>query len=225
LYYWIIAAAYLFIQDWADIILFWIPFYNELKLFFVILITQTQFSQFLFLSYLQPYLLSKEKDVDNTLDLFRGLMKSMAFNLGVKLYNSSKHTVINFITKNSTLGLPNVALLTTVMAQSSIENSLFGRGNNSMEVGYLIQNRADTQEDKSDRLEPERERLEKERLEKERIECLERARLEIECLEREKKEKERLEIELLEREKEKGKNRTIRQRKIRKGTSRKFRKI
>jgi hypothetical protein len=174
----------------------------------------------LFLSYLQPFLLSKEKDIDKNLQLFRGLFKTLAFNIVFKLYTNFKQTLLNFLYKNNNprvLGNPNVALLTTVLANSSLE-AMSGfdclikqeeeedNENDKTEKERVERERKERAErERIEREERERiEREEKERIEQEeRREYLERARLEIEHLEqhRERLERDRIDKEKQEREK------------------------
>jgi len=205
LYYWAVTAAFSFIVFYTDMFLSWFPFYNELKLFYVILSTQTQFTKFMYGSYLQPFLLSKETEIDRAVDRFKDNLKTKFQDTGYHIFDVSKQYILNFILKRNAVmpsDVSNIAFLSSALvAVSPFSLSLkHGKRTEKEKLDERFERERIKMEKDRERIEwdkIEKERIEKERIEMERIEM---ERIENERIERERNENDRIERERIENE-------------------------
>eukprot|EP00976_Prorocentrum_cordatum_P081004 1184212-Prorocentrum_minimum.AAC.2 len=70
LVYWVILAVFTMVERLADAFVFWFPLYSEAKVAFVVWLWQprTQGAKLLYESFLKPFLLDHEQEVDRAID-------------------------------------------------------------------------------------------------------------------------------------------------------------
>ncbi|GES75322.1 receptor expression-enhancing protein 4 isoform X3 [Rhizophagus clarus] len=69
LIYWIVMAFFTLGEGIADSLIFWFPFYYEIKILFILwlILPQTQGAAYLYYNYIDPTLTYHEKEIDSTL--------------------------------------------------------------------------------------------------------------------------------------------------------------
>ncbi|KAK7942743.1 receptor-type tyrosine-protein phosphatase O [Apiospora aurea] len=67
LMYWSVLSCALLVESWLEFILWWIPFYSYLRLFFLLylVLPQTQGARYLYETYLHPYLEENETQIED----------------------------------------------------------------------------------------------------------------------------------------------------------------
>ena len=65
--YWSVLSCALLVESWLEFILWWIPFYSYLRLFFLLylVLPQTQGARYLYETYLHPYLEENETQIED----------------------------------------------------------------------------------------------------------------------------------------------------------------
>lgn len=73
--YWVVYAYFAVIELFGDNLVFWLPFYYELKILILILLQlpQFKFASQIYISLIQPWFRAKEKDIDAALDSAKAL--------------------------------------------------------------------------------------------------------------------------------------------------------
>lgn len=68
--YWVVYAFFAVLELFGDNLVFWVPFYYELKILILLLLQlpQFKFASQVYISLIQPWFRAKEKDIDALLD-------------------------------------------------------------------------------------------------------------------------------------------------------------
>ncbi|CAO3702299.1 unnamed protein product [Rhizopus stolonifer] len=79
--FWVVSVLFLSIEYFTDIFLFWIPFYTEIKLIFLIwlILPQTQGSVVFYSRYIEPFFNQHESTIEKTLISIQEKLKTMIF--------------------------------------------------------------------------------------------------------------------------------------------------
>ncbi|KAL8243677.1 hypothetical protein R6Q59_009935 [Mikania micrantha] len=79
LIYFIMLSLTLFFESWTVFILGWFPFYSWFRLFFLLylVLPQTQGAKILYLQYVEPYIVSHEKNIDHFIGEAHDRLESM----------------------------------------------------------------------------------------------------------------------------------------------------
>ncbi|XP_057440450.1 putative HVA22-like protein g [Lotus japonicus] len=77
--YWIVVAFLTVVEGFGDTCISWLPLYSEAKLAFFVFLwyTKTEDSVHLYNSFLQPYIVKHEKEIDHSLSMLK--FKAMEF--------------------------------------------------------------------------------------------------------------------------------------------------
>ncbi|KAI7884801.1 hypothetical protein K492DRAFT_124742 [Lichtheimia hyalospora FSU 10163] len=69
LIYWVSSTVFLVAEYFADLVVFWLPFYTEIKLLLVLWITlpQTKGAIVLYADFIEPFLTQHEKQIDKAM--------------------------------------------------------------------------------------------------------------------------------------------------------------
>jgi len=70
LVYWVVYSILSVVESMTDLVVFWIPFYYELKLIFLLLlqIPQLGLAALLYQQYVRPFLIKNEEKIDNSVE-------------------------------------------------------------------------------------------------------------------------------------------------------------
>eukprot|EP00735_Rhodelphis_limneticus_P013698 TRINITY_DN7651_c0_g1::TRINITY_DN7651_c0_g1_i1::g.18564::m.18564 TRINITY_DN7651_c0_g1::TRINITY_DN7651_c0_g1_i1::g.18564 ORF type:complete len:194 (+),score=40.37,sp/Q4QQW1/REEP4_RAT/40.50/3e-27,TB2_DP1_HVA22/PF03134.14/4.2e-27,TraF/PF13728.1/4.1e+02,TraF/PF13728.1/0.032,DUF2052/PF09747.4/0.049 TRINITY_DN7651_c0_g1_i1:106-687(+) len=84
LMYWLVFSAFAVIESILDLFIFWVPFYHEAKLIFLVWLwhSGTQGAVFLYESYVGPYLDENESKIDAALSQSKDAFGQIAFTYG-----------------------------------------------------------------------------------------------------------------------------------------------
>ena len=80
LVYWVVYSIFSVIESFSDFFIFWVPFYYELKLLFLILlqVPQLKLASTLYHGYIRPLLKQNEKKIDSLVDEASANLKKKA---------------------------------------------------------------------------------------------------------------------------------------------------
>ncbi|RUS18668.1 TB2/DP1, HVA22 family-domain-containing protein [Endogone sp. FLAS-F59071] len=84
LMYWIVMSIFFVVEYVADTFVFWFPFYNDFKVFFILwlILPQTQGSVILYQNFIHPALIQHEAKIDETLSDAQDHAKRTSLELG-----------------------------------------------------------------------------------------------------------------------------------------------
>lgn len=101
LMYWIIFAFFSTFEGLADLVVFWIPFYYELKMIFVLwlLLPQTRGAVYLYKQFVHAKLNEHEQDIDLLLDSTTTRMRSTSASLGRHAVTLASKAVLETLNK------------------------------------------------------------------------------------------------------------------------------
>ncbi|KAI9248097.1 TB2/DP1, HVA22 family-domain-containing protein [Sporodiniella umbellata] len=79
--FWVVSVLFLSVEYFADFFLFWLPFYTEFKLLFLIwlILPQTQGTAVFYSKYVEPFFEHHQSGIEHTLIRFQQSLKTMVF--------------------------------------------------------------------------------------------------------------------------------------------------
>ncbi|KAI8086900.1 TB2/DP1, HVA22 family-domain-containing protein [Gilbertella persicaria] len=101
LIFWVVSITYLSLEYFSDIFLFWLPFYNEIKLVLVLwlILPQTQGASVFYTRYLDPFLNTHEAQIDNALVEIQAKLKQTIVLYGKQAIVNVRKWVIDTVFK------------------------------------------------------------------------------------------------------------------------------
>jgi receptor expression-enhancing protein 1/2/3/4 len=94
--YWIVFALFLFVENFTDMFLAWMPFYYELKIVVILwlVLPMTRGSSYLYRKWIHPYLKRYEPIIDEGLSQVGQTGLKIVRYLGIKGMNMAAQTVV-----------------------------------------------------------------------------------------------------------------------------------
>jgi len=101
--YWIVFAVFLFVEAITDLCCSWLPFYNELKMVFVLwmIAPVTRGSTVLYRKLVHPQLVKREKDIDSYIGQVREHGYQALIGLGARGFSIATNVVLTTAIKGS----------------------------------------------------------------------------------------------------------------------------
>jgi len=99
--YWMVFAAFTFLESFTDLTLFWIPFYYELKLLFILwlVFAPTRGSSVIFRKLLYPQLLKREKAIDDYVQRIKDHGYAALIALGARGFTFATNMILSTAVK------------------------------------------------------------------------------------------------------------------------------
>ncbi|KAL1922912.1 uncharacterized protein VTP21DRAFT_9288 [Calcarisporiella thermophila] len=111
LMYWIVVGLFGIAESVADLFVFWIPFYYEIKLLFILwlILPQTQGSVFLYRRVVEPYFTQHEHEIDKTLAEYQESARRKGADLGRKGLTALQRFAVESLVKGQHLVADQIA--------------------------------------------------------------------------------------------------------------------
>ncbi|KAG0227456.1 hypothetical protein BGW41_003815 [Actinomortierella wolfii] len=104
LMYWTVLGMYTMVEYVADMVVFWLPFYYDIKILFILwmMLPQTQGSLYIYQVFVEPYLASHEQDIDKTLQDAQRQARAMGLEYIKRGIAALQKAVIDIVSKAAT---------------------------------------------------------------------------------------------------------------------------
>ncbi|ORX95863.1 hypothetical protein K493DRAFT_407457 [Basidiobolus meristosporus CBS 931.73] len=105
LMFWIVMGLFTAVEFVADIIIFWVPFYYQLKLAFILwlILPQTQGSTYLYKTFIHPTLIRHESEIDSMLEKVQTEIKTTGVRMGKQSVEALQKAAVESLTKGQLL--------------------------------------------------------------------------------------------------------------------------
>ncbi|ORX98205.1 receptor expression enhancing protein 3 [Basidiobolus meristosporus CBS 931.73] len=101
LMFWIVMGVFTAVEFVADIVVFWFPFYYQLKMLFILwlILPQTQGSTYLYNTFIHPTLVRHETEIDGMIEKVQTEVKNTSVELGKRGVEVLQKAAIESIAK------------------------------------------------------------------------------------------------------------------------------
>jgi len=118
--YWIAIALFTCAEYYLDTFIFWIPFYYDLKLVFTLWLYYSKGADILFESFLRPYFLMHEDEIDGYLGQFKNRISTYAVVKGKNFLQVAQQKMVNaYLEEQSISQLPALKWILSALSPST----------------------------------------------------------------------------------------------------------
>ncbi|KAK9708840.1 hypothetical protein K7432_009391 [Basidiobolus ranarum] len=111
LMFWIVMGIFTAVEFVADVIIFWFPFYYQLKMGFILwlILPQTKGSTYLYKTFIHPTLIRHETEIDQMLEKVQTEVKKTSVEMGKRSVEVLQKAAIESLTKGQFLLMDRLA--------------------------------------------------------------------------------------------------------------------